>query len=84
MEHKILFEIEQLKHAIENLQVLSKEIYDVEELSHLLRLSTSTIHKLTHSRSIPFFKPHGKKIFFLKSDVLAWVTKNPIRSKCQL
>ncbi len=31
------------------------------------------LYKLTHAKSIPFYKPTGRKLFFKKSEIDAWL-----------
>ena len=48
---------------------LHKVTLDVEELSEYLNLSPSYIRKLTSQGKIPFRKPFGKKLFFIKEEI---------------
>jgi excisionase family DNA binding protein len=48
---------------------LHKKTLDVEELSKYLHLSPSYIRKLTSQGKIPFRKPFGKKLFFIKGEI---------------
>jgi len=41
-----------------------------------LDVSKSHLYKLTHKNLITFFKPNGKKIYFLKSDLRTWLLRN--------
>ncbi|GAA3778022.1 hypothetical protein GCM10022271_07840 [Corallibacter vietnamensis] len=44
-------------------------IYSTEEACEFLNISKSTMYKLTSSKSIPFSKPGGKNMYFLKSEL---------------
>jgi len=44
-------------------------------------LSKSHIYKLTHQNAIPFYKPEGKRIYFLKSDLDNYLLRNRISTK---
>ena len=48
---------------------LHKETLDVVELSKYLNLSVGYIRKLTSQGEIPFRKPFGKKLFFIKKEI---------------
>ncbi len=50
------------------------------DATEYLNVSKSFLYKLTHKRLIKFYKPSGKKIYFLKSDLLKWVQQNPVNS----
>lgn len=60
------------------LVVQKKEILTIEDVALILNLSTSQIYKLTMTGEIRFYKPHGKKIYFKRSDIDEWVFKDQI------
>ena len=49
------------------------EIITIKEVAQLTRLSMSGIYKLTRTGKIPFSKPNGKKMYFRRSDIEAWM-----------
>jgi len=51
-----------------------------EEAVKFLKISKSYLYKLTHQRRVPHFKPNGKKIYFLESDLRDWILKNLIKT----
>jgi excisionase family DNA binding protein len=55
-----------------------------KEAAKFLDLSLSMIYKLTHKKEITFSKPHGKRIFFNKADLVEWMLKNPVKTRSQL
>ena len=72
--------ISELFVAIENGQFISKHkldesktdkdiIYNTEEACDFLNISKSTIYKMTSTKSIPFYKPNGKNMYFIKSEL---------------
>ncbi len=68
----------------------NKTIYDLinhltfKEATDYLGVSKSYLYKLTHKNLIPYYKPGGKLIYFLKKDVDEWLFKNRIRSREQI
>ena len=44
-------------------------------------LSKSHLYKLTHLNTIPFYKPEGKRIYFLKFDLDKYLLRNRISTK---
>jgi excisionase family DNA binding protein len=46
------------------------------EAAEYLGLSINTIYGMTSRRIIRFSKPNGSKIYFAKSDLDAWLSKN--------
>ena len=52
----------------------STKLMTIDEASKFLNLSKSSIYSKTSTRQIPFIKK-GKQLYFIKSDLLDWVTK---------
>jgi hypothetical protein len=38
------------------------------------------MYKLTHRNKIPYFKPHGKNIYFSREELEKWLLKNPVKT----
>jgi len=55
-----------------------------EEARAFLQVSKSTLYKMTHKNLIPFSKPGGKVLYFKRSDLLAWMNSNPVKSSDQI
>jgi excisionase family DNA binding protein len=55
-------------------QVLaSKRILTAEEGAQFLDIAVSYLYKLTSAGVLPYSKPAGKKIYFLREDLERWV-----------
>ncbi len=77
---KNLDEILRIVKSIESMLESTKAApLSVKEASAYLKLTISTIHKMTSAHQIPFYKT-GKKIYFLIDDLEAYVFKNRISS----
>jgi putative excisionase len=48
------------------------------EACKYMRISKSTLYKMTMNREIVFYKPTGGRIYFKKEDLDAFLTRNPI------
>ncbi len=59
---------------------LNKEILNFNEACQFLDYSKSYLYKLTYSRQIEHYKPNGKKLYFKKSDLEAWLLRNRIKT----
>ena len=59
---------------------LNKEIYNFNDACQFLDYSKSYLYKLTHSRQITHFKPNGKKLYFKRSDLEAYLLRNRVRT----
>jgi excisionase family DNA binding protein len=55
-----------------------------EEAASYLRISRSTLYKLTSSRSIPHYKPGGKLVYFKPEDLDRWLESNRVETDSEL
>jgi prophage regulatory protein len=65
---------------LKRLLINQKSVFNVDDLSTYTGLSKSAIYKLTRANKLRFSRPNGKLIFFLKSDVDAFLMSKPIDS----
>jgi excisionase family DNA binding protein len=61
-----------------------KDFMTIGELRSYLGVSASTVYKLSANNLLPKFRPTGRRIYFLKSDVEAFMLKNRIASTDEL
>lgn len=47
----------------------SKELITIPELSEMFGLKKSYIYKMLHEKSLPHYKPFGKKVFFKLNEI---------------
>lgn len=66
--------------ALESEKLAQKEILTFSEGSLYTGISKSTLYKMTSGREIPHFKPHGKLIFFERSELDQWLRQHPVKS----
>jgi excisionase family DNA binding protein len=81
---KTLNTVNQLDRIENLLTEQAVERLTFKETCEYLNYSKSYLYKLTHRHAIPFYKPGGKKIFFLKKDLDKWIFRNRIRSEEEL
>jgi len=53
---------------------------DIIKVAELLQLSKQTIYGLVNRKKIPFHK-RGKKLYFLKKEIIEWVTSGKDEEK---
>jgi len=58
------------------------EILNIEELSKLTGYQRGYLFKLVHERKLPYYKPQGGRLYFLRSEILTWI-KNSRRATRQ-
>ena len=61
-------ELQKRMDAMEDILDNAKEVLSVEEAARF------------SDRSIPFYRPNGKMIYFEKADILEWIRKNRVMS----
>ncbi len=72
--------VEQRLDTIERLLRGQKPVLTFEEGCEFTGLSKSYMYKLTHRNKIPYFKPHGKNIYFSREELEKWLLKNPVKT----
>ena len=71
-------ELQKRMEAVEDILDNAKEVLTVEEASRFMDIARSSLYKMTSDRSIPFYRPNGKMIYFEKTDILAWIRQNRV------
>jgi len=49
------------------------EVLYIADLERLTGYKKGYLFKLVHERTIPFHKPNNGKLFFLRSEIMAWI-----------
>ena len=60
---------------------MNSKYLTLEEAAELLRICKSTLYKKTSLREIPFYKPGGKLILFLRADLERFLETNRFESR---
>lgn len=81
---KQVAELQGRVQSLEQLLHQGKDVLTLEEAAKFMGIARSSLYKMTHEQTIPFYKPNGKMIFFEKSDLLAWVRKNRVASEAEI
>lgn len=61
-----------------------KEFLTLDEAAKYTGLTKSALYKLTHSRQVPYSKPNGKKCFFKRTELEAWMMSNPVATSAEI
>ena len=59
-------------------------IFDINEAADYLNVSKSFLYRLTCEKRIPHYKPTGKRLYFKKQDLDAWLTQNRIATRKEI
>jgi excisionase family DNA binding protein len=74
--------VEELKEQLNRIESLlaanRAKPFTLPEAAAYLNLGKSRLYKLTSTNVVPHYKPGGKKIFFLKSDLDAYLLRNRV------
>ena len=60
-------ELQKRMDAMEDILDNAKEVLSVEEAARFMDIARSSLYKMTSDRSIPFYRPNGKMIYFEKA-----------------
>ena len=66
-------ELKEIKHL---LLMNSKNVLTSTEVSMMYGISPGYLYHLTSDKLIPYYKPNGKKIYFLKEEIETWLLRN--------
>ena len=66
------------------LEFKNKTMLTAEEAASYLGISKSYLYKLTMRRSIPFYKPEGKLVYFRRDELEAWLCRNRVATQDEL
>jgi excisionase family DNA binding protein len=72
----LLSEMTTIRRLLTDLVATATKPLDTEEAAAYISDSKSHLYQLTSKGQIAHFKPHGKKIYFLKKDLDAYLLKN--------
>ena len=72
------------RSVLENTLSAGKEVLTLEEAARFMGVTKSSLYKMTHEQTIPYYKPNGKMVYFEKAELLTWIRRNAIASKAQV
>lgn len=70
---KLVSRIETLEALIREQLLTQKVVLSFDEAVQYMKISASQLYRLTWKRTIPFFKPGGKLLFFKRADLDNWM-----------
>lgn len=68
--------IDQRLDRIESLLLSQKTVLNFDEAAEYTGLSKSHLYKLTSTAGVPCYKPTGKRIYFNKIELDAWLQRH--------
>ena len=76
MDELILKKLERIETMLAEQNLLQKEVLNFNETAIYLEVSHSHLYKLTSAAIIPSYKPNGKKLYFRRKELDAWLLSN--------
>ncbi len=67
-----------------NIISCSKEILTANEVAQYMGISISHLNKLTMRKEIPYYKPTGRRRYFNRKEVEAWLQTNRASTDCEI
>lgn len=58
----------------------AKTVLTLEEAALFTGLTKPYLYELTWKKAIPFYKPNGRKIYFDRAELEAWLKKNRVQT----
>ena len=70
--------------AVQIPQDQNVEILDLRQAAELLKLKPSYMYSLIHQNKIPHYKPNGKRVYFVKSELIKWIMGSKVSTVDEL
>jgi excisionase family DNA binding protein len=81
MDLEVLEKLNSIEKMLKEQNMLKKEVLTFNEAAIYLEVSHSHLYKMTSSGAVPFYKPNGKKLYFKREELDAWLLSNRSSSK---
>lgn len=75
-EELILDKLTEIANKLDEQNLLQKTTLNFNEACKYLDVSPSHLYKLTSTKQIPHFCPQGKKLYFKREELDAWLQRN--------
>jgi len=81
---QIFNKLNDIEQLISEQSMFQKEMLDFKEAKAYISVSDAQLYKLVEARSIPHYKPSGRKLYFKRTELLKWLQANRIDSKSDI
>ncbi len=75
-ENLILDKLTEIANKLDEQNLLQKTTLNFNEACKYLDVSPSHLYKLTSTKQVPHFCPQGKKLYFRRDELDAWLQRN--------
>ena len=71
---------EELSAIKQSIQTQNFELLDLNQAAEYLKLKPSYMYSLIHQKRIPYYKPNGKRVYFIKSELIKWIMGSKVQT----
>lgn len=75
-ENLILDKLTEIANKLDEQNLLKKSVLNFNDTCKYIDVSESHLYKLTSTKQIPHFCPQGKKLYFKREELDAWLQRN--------
>ncbi len=75
-DNLILDKLTEIANKLDEQNLLQKTTLNFNEACKYLDVSPSHLYKLTSTKQVPHFCPQGKKLYFKREELDAWLQRN--------
>lgn len=75
-DNLILDKLTEIANKMDEQNLLQKTTLNLAEACKYIDVSPSHLYKLTSTKQIPHFCPQGKKLYFKREELDAWLQRN--------
>lgn len=75
-DNLILDKLTEIANKLDEQNLLQKTTLNFAEACKYIDVSPSHLYKLTSTKQIPHFCPQGKKLYFKREELDAWLQRN--------
>lgn len=83
-DQELLNKLNSIETMLKEQNMLKKDVLNFGETALYLELSHSHLYKLTSGCVIAHYKPNGKKIYFKREELDAWLLSNRTQSNSEI
>jgi excisionase family DNA binding protein len=84
MQQQILQRLDRIEEILIEQESATDKPLTLEEAAEYLDLSPSYVYKLTSQGDLPHYKPNGKRLYFDRDDLRAYLLRGRVRSNTDL
>ena len=63
---------------------MQEDFITFETACEYLGVTSSQMYQFTHRKQIPYYRPTGRRLYFLKSDLNAFISSNRIATAAEI